>query len=126
MLSFLWFVLFVAVALFVAYRRFSLLNSTIAFTVLLLAYTVWGAAGPLWKGLLWLAARHAVAAQHQAPATDLHHQALPARLPAPAAGDVEHGKGGPGSGHRVVGRRALHRRAAVEQADLGAAAAPER
>ncbi|MGH7463089.1 MAG: acyl-CoA dehydrogenase, partial [Longimicrobiales bacterium] len=55
MMSLLWFILFVAVILFVAYRRFSLLNATIAFTVLLLAYSLWGAAGPLWKGLLWLA-----------------------------------------------------------------------
>jgi hypothetical protein len=55
LMSLFWFVLFVAVALFVAYRRFSLLNSTITFTVLMLAYTMWGSAGPLWKGLLWLA-----------------------------------------------------------------------
>ena len=55
MMSLFWFFLFVAVALFVAYRRFSLLNSTIAFTALLVAYTAWGGAGGLWKGLLWLA-----------------------------------------------------------------------
>src|SRR5262245_30096951 len=55
MMSLFWFVLFVAVALFVAYRRFSLLNATIAFTALLLVYTVFGSAGALWKGLLWLA-----------------------------------------------------------------------
>jgi hypothetical protein len=55
MMSLFWFALFVAVALFVAYRRFSLLNSTIAVTALLVAYTAFGAAGPLWKGLLWLA-----------------------------------------------------------------------
>ena len=55
MMSLFWFALFIAVALFVAYRRFSLLNSTIAFTALLVAYTAFGAAGPLWKGLLWLA-----------------------------------------------------------------------
>jgi acyl-CoA dehydrogenase len=55
MMSLFWFALFVAVALFVAYRRFSLLNSTSAFTALLLVYTAFGAAGALWKGLLWLA-----------------------------------------------------------------------
>ena len=54
MMSLLWFILFVAVTLFVAYRRFSLLNATITFTVLLLAYSLWGATGPLWKGVLWL------------------------------------------------------------------------
>ncbi len=55
MMSLLWFILFAAVTLFVAYRRFSLLNATLTFTALLLAYSVWGTAGPLWKGLLWLA-----------------------------------------------------------------------
>jgi acyl-CoA dehydrogenase len=59
MMSLVWFILFVAVTLFVAYRRFSLLNATLAFTALVLAHTVftepdstWGVA---WRVLLWLA-----------------------------------------------------------------------
>jgi acyl-CoA dehydrogenase len=54
MMTLLWIILFVAVTLFVAYRRFSLLNATITFTVLLLAYSLWGAGGVVWKGVLWL------------------------------------------------------------------------
>ena len=54
MMTLLWIILFVAVTLFVAYRRFSLLNATVTFTVLLLAYSLWGAGGVVWKGVLWL------------------------------------------------------------------------
>jgi hypothetical protein len=59
MMSLAWFILFVAVTLFVAYRRFSLLNATIAFTALVLAYTVFtepdSTWGVVWRVLLWLA-----------------------------------------------------------------------
>jgi acyl-CoA dehydrogenase len=59
MASVLWFVLFVGTLLFITYRRFSLLHSTLALTGLLLVYTLftepgssWGVA---WRALLWLA-----------------------------------------------------------------------
>src|ERR1700752_598638 len=54
MLSVAWFLLFVGVLLFVAYRRFSLLQTSIAFTVLALAYSLWGDAGLWWKAVLWI------------------------------------------------------------------------
>src|SRR5271170_1844060 len=49
--------LFIAAVLFLAYRRLSLLAFTLTFTVLLVAYTWFGASGApagLWKGFLWL------------------------------------------------------------------------
>ncbi len=52
--SLLWFILFLGVFLFVAYRRFSLINTTLTFTLLLAVYLAIGAAGPLWKGFLVL------------------------------------------------------------------------
>ncbi len=48
---------FIAAVLFLAYRRLSLLTFTVTFTVLLAAYTWFGASGApagLWKGFLWL------------------------------------------------------------------------
>jgi acyl-CoA dehydrogenase len=49
--------LFIAAVLFLAYRRLSLLAFTITFTVLLAAYTAFGASSApagIWKGFLWL------------------------------------------------------------------------
>jgi acyl-CoA dehydrogenase len=46
--------LFVAAILYLAYRRLSLLTFTLTFTVLLGAYTMFGAPAGLWKGFLWL------------------------------------------------------------------------
>jgi len=49
--------LFIAAVLFLAYRRLSLLAFTITFTVLLTAYTWFGASSApagVWKGFLWL------------------------------------------------------------------------
>jgi acyl-CoA dehydrogenase len=49
--------LFIAAVLFLAYRRLSLLAFTVTFTVLLLAYTVFGASSApagIWKGFLWV------------------------------------------------------------------------
>jgi acyl-CoA dehydrogenase len=54
MLSLLWFVLLLGVILFVAYRRFTLLQASIVFTVLTLAYTLFSPAGPGWKVAAWL------------------------------------------------------------------------
>jgi acyl-CoA dehydrogenase len=54
MLSLLWFILLVGVILFVAYRRFSLLQASIAFTVLVLAYTLLAPANVGWKVAAWL------------------------------------------------------------------------
>ena len=48
---------FIAAVLFLAYRRLSLLTFTVTFTVLLAAYTWFGASGApagIWKGFLWL------------------------------------------------------------------------
>ena len=49
--------LFIAAVLYLAYRRLSLLAFTATFTVLLIAYSYFGAsstAGATWKGFLWL------------------------------------------------------------------------
>jgi acyl-CoA dehydrogenase len=46
--------LFVAAVLYLAYRRTGLLSFTITFTVLLAAYTLFGAPAGAWKGFLWL------------------------------------------------------------------------
>ncbi len=46
--------LFVAAVLYLAYRRMGLLSFTITFTVLLAAYTLFGAPAGAWKGFLWL------------------------------------------------------------------------
>src|SRR5262245_46563200 len=54
MASLLWFLLFATVLLYVAYRRFSLLKSTLTITALLLAYSLFGPDGPIWKTFLWL------------------------------------------------------------------------
>ena len=54
MLSLAWFVVFVGLILFAAYRRFSLLQTSITFTVLLLAYSLWGPAATWWNAVLWL------------------------------------------------------------------------
>src|SRR6185295_16535388 len=54
MLSVLWFVLLLGVILFVAYRRFSLLQASIALTVLTLAYTLFSPASLGWKVAAWL------------------------------------------------------------------------
>ena len=42
--------------LFLAYRRLSLLAFTVTFTVLLVAYTLFGCGAPagVWKGFLWV------------------------------------------------------------------------
>ncbi len=47
-------VLFIVAVLYLAYRRLPLFSFTIAFTVLLLAYSALGAPAGLWQGLLWL------------------------------------------------------------------------
>ena len=49
--------LFVVAVLFLAYKRLSLLTFTATFTVLLAAYTIFGASSApagVWRGLLWL------------------------------------------------------------------------
>lgn len=47
-------VFFIVAVLYLAYRRLPLFSFTIAFTVLLVAYSVLGNPGGLWQGLLWL------------------------------------------------------------------------
>src|SRR5678816_1731781 len=49
--------LFIAAVLFLAYKRLPLLTFTATFTILLAAYTIFGAASApagVWKGFLWL------------------------------------------------------------------------
>ena len=46
--------LFAVAVLYLAYRRMSLLSFTLTFTVLLAAYTVFGAPAGVWKGFLWV------------------------------------------------------------------------
>jgi len=47
-------VFFIVAVLYLAYRRLPLFSFTIAFTVLLVAYSVLGNPAGLWQGLLWL------------------------------------------------------------------------
>ena len=54
MISLFWLLLFLGMALWLAYRRETLRQATIYFGVLLLVYTVSGPSGPLWKLMLWL------------------------------------------------------------------------
>lgn len=55
MTSLFWFVLFVGGAVYLAYRRVSLLTFTVAYLSALLAYSLLSDAGFLWKLMLWLA-----------------------------------------------------------------------
>jgi acyl-CoA dehydrogenase len=54
MLSVVWLLAFLFVFVSLAYRRASLAQATIVLGALLLAYTLWGADGVLWKTFLWL------------------------------------------------------------------------
>jgi acyl-CoA dehydrogenase len=47
-------VCFIVAVLYLAYRRLPLFSFTIAFTVLLIAYSALGSPAGLWQGLLWL------------------------------------------------------------------------
>ncbi|MFI4914709.1 MAG: acyl-CoA dehydrogenase [Steroidobacterales bacterium] len=47
-------VLFIAAVLYLAYRRLPLLSFAVAFSVLLLAYTLLGEPAGIWQGILWL------------------------------------------------------------------------
>jgi acyl-CoA dehydrogenase len=55
MLSLAWFLLFAGAILVLAYRRVSLLTATATLGALLVAYSLFGAAGVVWKSVLWLA-----------------------------------------------------------------------
>ena len=59
MVSLLWFLLFVGAVLFVTYRRFSLLNASIALTGVVFAYSIFTDANSswsvAWRAVLWLA-----------------------------------------------------------------------
>jgi acyl-CoA dehydrogenase len=50
-----WFLVFAGTALYLAYRRASLLKATLVLGALLVAYSLWGDAGWAWKTLLWVA-----------------------------------------------------------------------
>ena len=54
MLSVVWLLAFLFVLVSLAYRRASLAQATLVLGALLLAYTLWGADGALWKPFLWL------------------------------------------------------------------------
>jgi acyl-CoA dehydrogenase len=55
MVALLFFLLFIAVVLWLAYRKVGLGPSTLAIGALLLGYTFLGAGGVWWKAILWLA-----------------------------------------------------------------------
>jgi len=46
--------LFIAAVLYLAYKRLPLIVFTVTFTLLLAAYTAFGAPAGMWKGFLWL------------------------------------------------------------------------
>lgn len=48
-----WLIVLIALPVAVAYRRTELKTATIAFALVLLVYTLWGAGGFLWKSTLW-------------------------------------------------------------------------
>ena len=111
--------LFIAAVLLLAYRRLSLLTFTATFTVLLAAYTWLGAASApagIWKGFLWVMLARLwllnVRPLRKALITRPVHEGLPE---APAL-DVADREGSARGGHGVVGRRAVHRRAALGEA----------
>ena len=54
MLSVIWLIVFVGTALYLAYRRTSLVHASLALGALLVAYLLWGAAGWPWKAVLVL------------------------------------------------------------------------
>ena len=118
--------LFIAAVLFLAYRRLSLLAFTATFTVLLAAYTWLGASSApagLWKGFLWvlLAALWLLNVRPLRKAL-ITRPFMKTYLRA-AAFDVADRERGARGGHRVVGRGAVHRRAALGQAARCQAAA---
>jgi acyl-CoA dehydrogenase len=47
-------VCFIVAVLYLAYRRLPLFSFTVAFTVLLIAYSALGSPAGLWQGLLWV------------------------------------------------------------------------
>jgi len=55
MLGIVWLVAFVALVLWLAYRKVGLAASTLAIGALLAGYTVFGAAAPWWKVVVWVA-----------------------------------------------------------------------
>lgn len=54
MLSLVWLLLFLGATLSLMYRRSSLARATLVLGVLVVAYTLWGAAGWPWKTLVWV------------------------------------------------------------------------
>ena len=54
MLSLVWLVLFVGSLVYLAYGRVGLARSTLVIGALLLAYTLWGDGGVVWKTILWV------------------------------------------------------------------------
>ncbi|MBS0393374.1 MAG: acyl-CoA dehydrogenase [Proteobacteria bacterium] len=54
MLSLAWFLAFTGTVLYLAYRRASLARATLVLGVLMVAYTLWGAAGWPWKACVWV------------------------------------------------------------------------
>jgi hypothetical protein len=89
-----WLVLFVGIALTLAYRRANLAAATAVFAVLMAAYWLWGSAPGWWKLLLSVPVALLL----------LLNLALPAQVPQTAAGHVRHRARGIGRGHGVVGR----------------------
>ena len=67
---------FIAAVLLLAYKRLPLLTFTVTFTVLLAAYTIFGAESApagIWKGFLWLMLGVPVAAEPAPAAQGAHH-----------------------------------------------------
>ena len=54
LLTALWLLLFASLVGWLAYHRASLAQATLVLGVLLVAYTLWGAAAPWWKAVLWV------------------------------------------------------------------------
>ena len=54
MLSLAWLIAFTGTIVYLAYRRSSLAKATLVLGALLVAYTLWGAAGWPWKAALWV------------------------------------------------------------------------
>ncbi len=114
-----WLVLFAGIALFLAYRRFSLALSTGALLLLLAAYWILGAAPFWWKTLISIPFALLLLLNLRPLRIRLVDAAVHEKVSQAAAAHVGHGARGAGCGNGVVGRRTFHRGPGLAEAHVG-------